>query len=157
MGDETGNKKGPADVTALTCAQRLMDVTPHVMQAFREEMRNHRPAEFSVPEFRTLSYIERHRGTSLRAITDHIGLSKASLSKIVARLEQQELVKRGAAAGDKRRHTLNLTAHGQRTLDRAERATLRSIAGRLTHLHREELAVIARALDLLEVPFSAGS
>ncbi len=143
------------EATALTCAQRLMDVTPHVMQAFREEMRSHRPAEFSVSEFRTLSYIERHRGTSLTAITDHIGLSKASLSKIVARLEQQELVKRGAAAGDKRRHTLNLTAHGQRTLDQAERATLRSIAGRLTHLQREELAVIAQALDLLEAPFSS--
>ena len=154
---QVGEQAQPLKVTALTCAQRLMDVTPHVMQAFREEMRNHRPAEFSVPEFRTLSYIERHRGTSLTAITDHIGLSKASLSKIVARLEQQDLIKRGAATGDKRRHTLNLTVHGQRTLDQAERATLRSIAGRLTHLQGDDLTVIARALALLETPFSSGS
>ena len=152
---QSGNDTPPSGVTALTCAQRLMDVTPHVMQAFREEMRNHRPAEFSVPEFRTLSYIERHRGTSLTAITNHIGLSKASLSKIVGRLEQQDLIRRGAATGDKRRHTLSLTAYGQRTLDQAERATLRSIAGRLTQLHHEELAVIAQALDLLEAPFSS--
>lgn len=142
-----------SEVTALTCAQRLMDVTPHVIQAFREEMRRHRPIEFSVPEFRTLSYIERHKGTSLTAITNHIGLGKASLSKIVARLVHQDLVARGAAAGDKRRHTLSLTSHGRRTLDEVERATLRSIAGRLSHLNGDELAAIAQALDLLEAPF----
>lgn len=142
------------EATGLGCAQRLMDVVPHIMQAFREEMRNHRPVEFSVPEFRTLSYIERHRGTSLRAITEHIGLSKASLSKIVTRLEGQGLIKRGAAADDRRRHALSLTAFGQRTLDQAELATLRSVAGRLTHLSPDDLGTIMRALDLLEPSFS---
>ena len=141
------------EVSALACAQRLMDVIPHVMQAFREEMRNHRTAEFSVPEFRTLSYIERHHGTSLVEITEHIGLSKASLSKIVARLEQQKLIRRGAASKDKRRHTLALTAHGRRTLEYAEEATLRSVAGRLTQLSPQDLLLIMQALALLETPF----
>lgn len=143
------------DVSVLACVQRLMDVIPHVMQTFREEMRNHRTAEFSVPEFRTLSYIERHHGTSLVEITEHIGLSKASLSKIVARLEERGLVRRGAAAGDKRRHTLGLTAHGRRTLEHAEAATLRSVAGRLTHLSQQDLLIVMQALALLEVPFGA--
>lgn len=142
------------DNTALACAQRLMDVTPQVMQTFRAEMRRHRPGG-SVPEFRVLSYIERHRGTSLKAVTGHIGLSKASLSKIVARLEQQDLVKRAAAAEDKRRHTISLTAHGERTLAQVERATLRSVAGRLAHLPQAELAVIAQALELLATPFDS--
>lgn len=143
-----------ANSTALTCAQRLMDVTPQVMQSFRAEMRRHRP-EGSVPEFRVLSYIERHQGTSLKAVTDHIGLSKASLSKIVARLEQQHLVERAAAAADRRRHTISLTAHGERTLEQVKRATLRSVAGRLAHLSRAELAVIAQALELLAAPFDS--
>ena len=142
------------DSTALTCAQRLMDVTPQVMQTFRAEMRRHRPGG-SVPEFRVLSYIDRHRGTSLKAVTDHIGLSKASLSKIVARLEQQDLVQRAAAEEDRRRHTLSLTAHGERTLEQVNRATLRSVAGRLAHLPREDLGVIAQALELLEAPFDS--
>ena len=141
------------EITALACVQRLMDVVPQVMQVFREEMRNHRTAEFSVPEFRTLSYIERHHGTSLVEITEHIGLSKASLSKIVTRLEQQKLIRRGAAPTDKRRHTLTLTAHGRRTLEQAEAATLRSVAGRLTHLNPQDLLLIMQALTLLETPF----
>lgn len=143
-----------AAVSTLTCAQRLMDVVPHVMQAFREEMRNHRSAEFSIPEFRTLSYIQRHQGTSAAAITEHIGLSKASLSKIVTRLEQRNLIKRGVAKADKRYHALSLTAHGQRTLDDVEVATLRSIAGRLSPLSQEEVMKIVLALNLLEPLFA---
>ena len=144
-----------SNVSTLTCAQRLMDVVPYVMQAFREEMRNHRSAEFSIPEFRTLSYIQRHQGTSAATITEHIGLSKASLSKIVTRLEQRNLIKRGAAKEDKRYHALTLTAHGQRTLDDVEVATLRSIAGRLSPLSPEDARGIVSALNLLE-PFFVG-
>jgi DNA-binding MarR family transcriptional regulator len=144
---------GLSDAPALVCAQRLMDVVPHVMQAFREEMRHHRAAEMSVPEFRTLSYIQRHEGTSITAITDHLGLSKASLSKIVARLEERSLIRRASDKADKRHHVLSLTAQGRRTLEEVERATLRSIAGRLTHLSPKDLALIVTALDLLQPAF----
>lgn len=142
------------EVNALTCAQHLMDVTPHIMQVLRQEMRRHRPSDYSVPEFRTLSYIERHRGTSLTEIAEHIGLSKPSLSKIVTRLEEKRCVKRRAAADDKRRHTLSLTAHGQRALDQIEQAALRSVAGRLVGLETEELGVVAHALALLRPAFT---
>ncbi len=150
--ESTGSETSP-EVSVLGCAQRLMDVVPHVMQALREEMRDHRTSEFSVPEFRTLSYIERHHGTSLTEITEHIGLSKPSLSKIVARLEYKGLVRRGVASGDKRRHTLGLTAHGRRTLEHTEAATLRSVAGRLTQLSPQDLRLVMQALVLLEAPF----
>lgn len=148
-----GEAKEVPDASALMCAQRLMDVVPHVMQVLREEMRHHRATNLSIPEFRTLSYIQRHEGTSLTAITEHIGLSKASLSKIVARLEAQNLLRRGAVKTDRRHHTLNLTAHGQRTLDRVELSTLHAVAGRLTHLKQAELVVVVQALALLETPF----
>lgn len=140
---------------ALVCAQRLMDVVPHVMQAFREEMRHHRAAEMSVPEFRTLSYIQRHEGTPTTAITEHLGLSKASISKIVARLEERNLIRRASDKTDRRHHILSLTAHGKRTLEEVERATLRSIAGRLTHLSPKDLALVVQTLDLLEPAFLA--
>lgn len=141
------------DVNLIACVERLMDVVPHVMQAFREEMRDHRTAEFSVPEFRTLSYIERHHGTSQVEIAEHIGLSKPSLSKIVTRLQQQGLIRSVAASGDKRRHMLSLTALGRRTLERSEEATVRSIAGRLTHLSPQDVVLVMQALALLEIPF----
>lgn len=144
---------GGDKANALVCAQHLMDVTPHIMQAVRHEMRRHRPSDYSVPEFRTLSYIERHRGTSLTEVAEHIGLSKPSLSKIVTRLEAQGSIKRRAAADDKRRHTLSLTAHGQRSLDQIEQAALRSVAGRLAGLEKEELGVVAHALELLRPAF----
>ena len=123
------------------------------MQVLRQEMRRHRPIEHSVPEFRTLSYIERHKGTSLTEVAEHIGLSKPSLSKIVTRLEEGGLVGRSTSAEDKRRHTLRLTAQGQRTLDQIEQAALRSLAERLAGLAPNELGLVADALALLKAPF----
>jgi len=40
-------------------------------------------------------------------------------------------------------------------LDQVERFALRSVAGRLAQLPREELAVIAQTLELLAAPFSS--
>ena len=141
------------EVNALACAQHLMDVTPHIMQTLRKEMRRHRPSDYSVPEFRTLNYIERHEGTSLTEIAEYIGLSKPSLSKIVTRLEEKGFVKRRAAADDKRRHTLSLSAHGQRTLDQIERDALHSLAGRLARLQPSELDAVVNAMELLRPAF----
>ena len=156
--DEKTTGEKTEEVTALTCAEGLIDVTPQVMQVLRQEMRRHRLVEHSVPEFRTLSYIERHKGTSLTEIAEHIGLSKPSLSKIVMRLEESGLVGRSTSAEDKRRHTLRLTAQGQRTLDQIEQEALRSLAGRLAALAPDELGLVADALALLRAPFmeSAG-
>ena len=141
------------EANAVKCAQHLMDVTPHIMQTLRQEMRRHRPSDYSVPEFRTLSYIERHEGTSLTEVAEYIGLSKASLSKIVTRLEEKGFVRRNAAADDKRRHTLSLSAHGQRTLDQIERAALHSLARRLARLQPGELDTVVNAMELLRPAF----
>ena len=43
------------------------------MRVIRGQLRKHGAKEMSVPHFRTLSYLNRHEGTSLSEVAEHIG------------------------------------------------------------------------------------
>ena len=47
------------------CARQLLDTTPQVMRFIRAEMRSHRGHDLSVPQFRTLTFINRNPEVSL--------------------------------------------------------------------------------------------
>jgi len=144
-------ESGSAD--AVTCAALVMEVTPHVMQAMREEVRRARGAEFSVPQFRALSYLERHKGASLGEVAEHIGLSLPTLSKLVDGLVARNLVRRRPAKEDRRRLTLALTAHGRRILGAAHEAAQEALAERLKRLSEDDLGVVAEAMRALRPLF----
>jgi len=51
-------------------AREVLDAVPTVMRFIRAQMRGHRALGLSVPQFRTLVYIERTGGTSLGGVAD---------------------------------------------------------------------------------------
>ncbi len=76
------------------CAQEILDVVPVVMRSIRAEMRRHRTADLSVPQFRTLAFIDRNADASLSDVAEHIGLTLPSMSKIVEGLVVRKFVTR---------------------------------------------------------------
>src|SRR5512136_939151 len=99
-----------------TCAQEILEVVPLVMRTIRAEMRRHRTADLSVPQFRTLAFIDRNVDASLSDVAEHIGLTLPSMSKIVDGLVTRKLVTRQTAAEDRRRMMLALTTRGRSAL-----------------------------------------
>ena len=77
-----------------TCARDLMDTAPKIMQSIRVEMRRGRGADLSVPQFRTLGFIQRYPDSSLSGLADHLGLTLPSVSKLVDGLVKQKLISR---------------------------------------------------------------
>src|SRR5512137_2718402 len=98
------------------CAQEILEVVPAVMRIIRAEMRRHRTADLSVPQFRTLAFIDRNVAASLSDVAEHIGLTLPSMSKIVDGLVMRKLVTRQTHPTDRRRMTLALTPRGQTAL-----------------------------------------
>ena len=92
-----------------TCAHQLMDTAPQIMQAIRVEMRRGRGSDISIPQFRTLAFIQRNPDSSLSNLAEHLGLTLPSVSKLVDGLVKQELVIRQESTEDRRRLTLELT------------------------------------------------
>lgn len=133
-------------------AREVLETVPSIMRAIRAEMRAHRAADLSVPQFRALAFLNRHPGASLSELADHIGLSLPSASKLMDGLVARKLATREMHAGD-RRITLVLTARGRATLEAARRSTQSRLAERLSALSGTERAAVVRAMHILRPIF----
>ena len=137
-------------------AREVLEVVPLVMRTVRTEMRDRRAQDLSVPQFRTLGFVERHPGTSLSELAEHIGLTLPSMSKLIDGLVERKLVTRQGRSDDRRRITLALTARGCALLESAHEATLGSIAERVSALSENERATVVRAMRILQPLFIRG-
>ena len=140
-------------VTPNETAGELMDVVPRVMRVLRAQMRSHRAADLSVPEFRTLAFLNGHAGASLSDVADHIGLTLPSMSKLLDGLVERKLVTRESDAGDRRRVTLMLTGRGRAILQAAHGPTQAYLAEVLSALSPAERATVVQAMRALRPLF----
>ncbi len=137
-----------------TCAQEVLEVVPLVMRTIRAEMRRHRMADLSVPQFRTLAFIDRKVDASLSDVAEHIGLTLPSMSKIVDGLVMRKLVTRQTAPEDRRRMTLALTSRGRSALQASREATRACLAEDLAVLSERERETIEQAMTILRPVFT---
>lgn len=137
------------------CARAVLEVVPLVMRTVRTEMRLHRAADLSVPQFRTLAFLNRQPGASLSAVAEHIGLTLPAMSTLVDGLVARVMVTRGPALGDRRRITLTLTHQGQATLEAANTAAEARLAERLAGLSAGDRQLVAQAMQVLRPLFAS--
>lgn len=143
--------------TPLECAKTILDVTPNIIQAIRFEMRYGRNYDLTVPQFRTLAYIQRNPGASLSAAAEFIGLTLSSMSILVNGLVERGLVERVTSSQDRRRIHLTLTEigseHHRQALDNTQRRLAEVVAG----LTDEQRTGVVQSLELLRPLFLARS
>ena len=139
------------------CAQEILEVVPAVMRTIRAELRRHRAADLSIPQFRTLAFIDRNVAASLSAVTEHIGLTLPSMSKIVDGLVNRKFVTRQTHLTDRRRMILALTARGQTALQASRAATRACLAEDLAALSDRQRGIIVQAMHILRIAFTAQS
>ena len=137
------------------CAQEILEVVPGVMRTIRAELRRHRTADLSIPQFRTLAFIDRNVDASLSDVTEHIGLTLPSMSKIVDGLVTRKLVTRQTARDDRRRMTLALTARGLTALQTSRAATRACLAEDLAALNDRQREIIVQAMGILRPVFTS--
>src|SRR5215510_12926458 len=136
------------------CAQALMETTPQILQSIRMEMRRGRGAELSIPQFRTLRFIQRHPDSSLSDLADHLGLTLPSVSKLVDGLVKQKLISRKESAEDRRKITLLLTETGASIVDSARADARANLAKKLKGLSDNDLETISQAMLILHPIFA---
>lgn len=136
------------------CSREILEVVPLVMRAIRAEMRAHRGAELTIPQFRALLFISRTPGTSLVQLAGHLGLTPATTSKMVDGLVVAGLINRGDSASDRRRLTLSLSSVGQGRLNHARKATQSMLDQRIAGLDAGQEKTIHDALQILKTAFS---
>ena len=139
------------------CAHELMDTAPKIMQAIRVEMRRGRGSDISIPQFRSLAFIQRNPDSSLSSLAEHLGLTLPSVSKLVDGLVKQKLVIRQESKADRRRLTLVLTQTGASIVDSARTGARANLAKKLECLSDDEMKTIYQAMQLLRPIFAGHS
>lgn len=131
------------------CAREIMDTAPKIMQSIRVEMRRGRGADLSIPQFRTLRFIQRNPDSSLSDLADYLGLTLPSASKLVDGLVKQQLVSRQESTTDRRRLTLVLTQNGESIVNSARDGAQANLQKVLGGLSEDELQTVHQAMELL--------
>ena len=136
------------------CAREVMDVVPPTMRAIREQLRKNRGEFLSVPQFRTLLFINRQKNASLSQVADAIGLTLPSMSALVDGLVKRNFVSRRPHQDDRRRVNLTLTEQGETTLASARKETQQFLKERLSHLSEPERNSVVKGLEVLKSIFA---
>jgi DNA-binding MarR family transcriptional regulator len=126
---------------SYVCAQELLDTVPLVMRIIRSHMRRHRSG-LTVPQFRTLCYVDSTTGSTLSEVADFIGLSLPAMSRLVDGLADKGMIKRRPCHDDRRVVRLSLTPSGQSAIRGARalaQAKLADVVGRLSLVDQNSL------------------
>jgi MarR family transcriptional regulator for hemolysin len=135
-------------------ARTLLEVVPLIMQGIRSEMRNRRLLDLTVPQFRTLAFVNRNEGSSLWEVANHVGLTPPSMSRIVDGLIARGLMVRKDDPDDRRRVRLTVTNRGQAILETVTLGTLSYLADKLGDLDADKRAAIDTAMEALRTVFA---
>lgn len=146
-------KSAPNPSPTERCAAQVMDTVPLVVRFIRSEMRAQKATELSVPQFRTLTFLDRNPGASLSELAQHLGVTSATASANTERLVQRNFIARCDHPEERRRIVLKLTPDGRHHLQSARSTTRAIIAEMLGSLDTEQLAQIEQGLVLLKTVF----
>ena len=138
------------------CAREVLDVVPLIMRTMRVEIRRNRRNDLSVPQFRTLIFLNRNPGAQLSNLADHLGLTPPSASKLIDGLVAKKLVERQLSHVDRRRLTLTLTKTGKILLDVAYRETQTYFTELLAVLSDHDRSNVIESMQILRRVFAGG-
>ena len=138
-------------------ARELLEVVPVIIKDIRSEMRSRRSPDLTVPQFRTLAFVDRNKGTSLSAVANHMGLTLPSTSRLVDGLIARGMLTREDNPADRRRVKLGVTNHGLTILETSRRGTLTYLTDKIASLSAEDREVIVKAMKAMRSVFISGT
>jgi DNA-binding MarR family transcriptional regulator len=120
------------------------------MRIVRAAVATMEPPGLTIPQFRTLLFLQGHSDASLSATAEFLGLTLPSTSKLVDQLVRRSLVERGDAKDDRRRMQLRLTEPGDALLKSAQGLVRDRLAGMLDRFRPAEVTALQKALEMLQ-------
>jgi 3-hydroxy-9,10-secoandrosta-1,3,5(10)-triene-9,17-dione monooxygenase reductase component len=105
--------------------------------------------DLSVPEWRVLACLMDVEGLSVGELAAMALMKQPGLTKVLDRMERDELLTRRGTSDDRRRVTIHLTAKGRARVKPVQHAAKAHEAELMSQFTEEQRATIKSALDLL--------
>jgi len=113
------------------------------------QLRLWREQRVTLTQLRAVFRIGAAQGVTVGEVADHLNITPSTATGLVERLVAQNLVQRGARAGDRRVCELSLTARGQALAEQVGSWRQGHLRAALEQLSRSELHLLATTLDRL--------
>jgi DNA-binding MarR family transcriptional regulator len=128
-------------------AHRLHSAAIHLLRRLRkvDQVADIGPARLSA-----LSVIVFGGAVTMGSLAEAEQVTAATMSRIVAGLESGRLATRRADPNDRRVTLIEATAKGRRLLEEGRERRVERLRSRLEKLNDEELALLAKASEMLE-------
>ena len=107
------------------------------------------PKGLTPERLRTLTNIQTHGPITVTALAELEGLRPATISRMIASLETQDLVRRSADKNDKRSVFISTTAKGRQVYQRASDEYLKHIREAIGNLEPEQAKLVSSLVTLL--------
>jgi DNA-binding MarR family transcriptional regulator len=135
------------EIRAEDVADRLHSAAIHLLRRVR---RRDTDGGVTAPHLSVLSVLVFAGPKTLGELAAAEGVTPPSMTRLVRNLEARGLAEREADAADRRVSRIRATDAGQRALADTRARRLSDLASRLGALTGEELALLARAAELIE-------
>src|SRR5882724_13022952 len=107
-------------------------------------------AVLSETQLAALAALERHQAMTPGELAEYEKVQPPSMTRVIAVLEERNLVQRSAHPTDRRQVILTVTAEGRALVTRVRRRKEAWLAQRLQELSPDELATLRAAAPILE-------
>ncbi len=121
-----------------------------VVTRMGRRLRRHAGGDLTPSQASALSTLEHHGPMTFGELSAHENVRPPTMTKIVAALEEQGLVRRRTDPADRRVSHVEATREGSALLARERDRSSAYLAARLEALPPEDLAALGRAVDVLE-------
>ena len=130
-------------------SKKIMEVIPRIMHQIRTEIRQHARAQLTVPQFRILLHLNRETATH-KEVAEWIGITPATLTRIIDLLVSRKLVVRKADAKDQRKIHLTITQKGRKLSEQFMKSTEEWLQRRISSLSSGEHELLDAGLGVLD-------
>lgn len=135
-------------------ADLVIDIIPKLMQLLRVEMRKGRGDYLTVPQFRVLASISRGINQN-KLLAERLGVSEAAMSRMIDVLVNENLIKKGIDADDRRHMKLSLTSEGNKIFKAIKGEARLRLKDKVGAISNHDVELIIVGLETLQKNISA--
>jgi DNA-binding MarR family transcriptional regulator len=136
----------------LEISKQIMEVVPRAMRLIRTEMRIYAKGQLTVPQFRILIKLTRHSQTH-KEVAEWLGVTPATLTRIVDTLVKRKLVTREVGKNDRRLTYLSPTATGRALAEKYRERINEHLESQINALSSSEKTKLKEGLRILSLVF----
>ena len=150
-------KNGRQEVPLAACADIILEGLPPVMWYIRCKMRQHDGSGLSVPQYRALFFIDRYKDASLSQVSDHLGCTLPTSSRLISGLVRRKFLIRKTSSNDGRQKVLTTTRKGRSVLAISINKTKKNLEAVINQLSSSQRQEVHQAMTTLKQIFSKQS